>query len=72
MLVRAVMSWFPFDDGESRFSIFVNMITEPAILPVRYVLGIFGNFDELPVDIPFFVTMILLTFIQALLPAVTI
>lgn len=73
MIVRAILSWLPFDDeGESRLSVFVHIITEPAIVPVRWILGIFFNTEELPIDIPFFVTMILLMVIQSLLPAVVI
>ena len=72
MLIRAVMSWFPIDGEESHFSVFVHMITEPAILPVRWVFDRFGNFDELPLDIPFFVTVILLMMLQTMLPVVTI
>lgn len=73
MIVRAVLSWMPFDDeGESRLSVFVHIVTEPAILPVRWLLGIFVNTEELFIDLPFFVTMLLLMIIQSMLPTVVI
>lgn len=72
MLIRAVISWFPMEDEGSPFVAFVHMLTEPAIVPVRFVLNIFGDFDSFPIDIPFFITMVLLMAVETMLPLVII
>ena len=54
MLVRAVMSWFPF--GEGRIGDFVYAVTEPFIVPVRALLERFEFVRNSPLDIPFSVT----------------
>ncbi len=72
MLVRAVMSWFVQDEG-SRFYDFLYYATEPVIYPVRWLLqklGLAG--DGMMIDISFLVTVILLSLVQLLLPAVSL
>ena len=59
MLVRAVMSWFPF--GEGRIGDFVYAVTEPFIVPVRALLERFEFVRNSPLDIPFFVTAMILS-----------
>jgi YggT family protein len=71
MIVRAVMSWLPFDN-ESTLYRFVCSLTEPIILPVRSLLERSSVVQSMPLDISFLVTMILLTVIQAMLPTVNI
>lgn len=58
MLVRAVMSWFPL--GEWRIGDFVYAVTEPFIVPVRALLERFEFVRNSPLDIPFFVTAMIL------------
>ena len=65
MFVRAIMSWFPF--GEGKFSTFLYAITEPIIYPVRALFEKMNWGVGLPIDIPFFVTFILLSFISMFL-----
>ena len=65
MFVRAIMSWFPF--GEGKFSAFLYAITEPIIYPVRALFEKMNWGVGLPIDIPFFVTFILLSFVSMFL-----
>lgn len=65
MLVRAVLSFLPVDGG--RLSAFLTAVTEPVIYPVRCVTERFGIGEGLPIDIPFFITYLLLSLISAVL-----
>lgn len=69
MLVRAIMSWLPFDDSSPLLR-FVYCVTEPVILPVRNLLDKIGFLSDLPIDISFLVTYMILTFVLYLLPTV--
>lgn len=68
-LVRAILSWI-FMDEEGKVMNFLYRVTEPLILPARVLLGKIDGMNEIPIDIPFFVTVILLTVVQMLLPTV--
>ncbi len=61
MLVRAIMSWFPMEPN--RFTDFLYGITEPFIYPVRMLFERMGWFQNLPIDISFMVTYLLLSLI---------
>ena len=65
MLIRAIMSWFPGDSN--KFEIFLYAITEPLILPVRKLFARLNGFQELPIDVSFFVTYLLLSIVLVLL-----
>ena len=65
MLIRAIMSWFPGDSN--KFEIFLYAITEPLILPVRKLFERLNWFQELPIDVSFFVTYLLLSLVLVLL-----
>ena len=65
MLIRAIMSWFPGDS--IKFEIFLYAITEPLILPVRKLFERLNWFQELPIDVSFFVTYLLLSIVLVLL-----
>lgn len=69
MLIRAIMSWLPFDDS-SPLSRFVYCATEPVIIPVRNLLDRIGFLSDLPIDLSFLVTYMLLSFVMYLLPSV--
>lgn len=68
-LVRAILSWI-FMDQEGKVMNFLYRVTEPLILPARVLLGRIDGMNEIPIDIPFFVTVILLSVVQLLLPTV--
>ena len=65
MLIRAIMSWFPGDSN--KFEIFLYAITEPLILPVRKLFERLNWFQELQIDVSFFVTYLLLSIVLVLL-----
>lgn len=70
-LARAITSWlFMADDGI--IPNFLYAVTEPLILPARAVLNRFESVQNLPIDIPFMVTIILMSVLQIMLPTVYI
>ena len=66
MFVRAILSWFP-SLGDSSFGDLVYTLTEPIIAPVRALCDRFGWFRNIPIDIPFMITYLLLFMVQGLL-----
>lgn len=67
MFLRAILSWFIHDPSNSLI-VFLDGVTEPVIHPVRMFLDRFEAVRSFPIDISFFVTYILLSLIQSLLP----
>jgi len=65
MFARAILSWF-FTE-ESRLGDFLYAVTEPVILPVRLIFEKFGWFQNLPIDVSFFVTFLLISVTGAIL-----
>ncbi|MBQ8005750.1 MAG: YggT family protein [Clostridia bacterium] len=66
MLVRAILSWMPLDD-DNKIEAFVYGITEPIIYPIRLLLERFDSLRTVPIDIPFFITYILLILLSSAL-----
>ncbi len=66
MLLRAILSWF-FMDEDNRVMAILYAVTEPFIVPVRALFEKLGWFRNLPIDISFFVTYLLLSIISMLL-----
>ena len=69
MLARAVLSWFTMGE-QSKLGTFLYVITEPIIMPIRALCNRFGWFQGFPLDMPFFLTMVLLSFTGIFLQAV--
>lgn len=67
MLARAVFSWFS-PDGENKIYAFLYYVTEPIVVPVRFVLERFETFRNIPFDLSFTIAWLLLSVIQMLLP----
>lgn len=61
MFVRAILSWFTMGE-QTRIGTFLYVVTEPIILPIRALCARFGWFQGLPLDMPFFITMVILSF----------
>ena len=61
MLVRAVLSWFTMGE-QTKIGAFLYVVTEPVILPIRALCNRFGWFRGMPLDMPFLITMVLLSF----------
>ena len=68
-LARAILSWI-FMTEDSKIMNFLYRVTEPLIIPARILLGRIEGINEMPIDIPFFATVILLPIVQMLLPTV--
>jgi uncharacterized protein YggT (Ycf19 family) len=64
MVVRAILSWFPGQGGG--FERFIYTFTEPLLYPVRKLFDIFDIRPNLPIDLSFTVTFVLLVLIDAL------
>jgi YggT family protein len=66
MMARAIISWFPIDDGNP-IVVFLYSLTEPVIMPVRMIMDKFGWFEGLPIDMSFLITFLLLSILQMFL-----
>ncbi len=66
MFIRGILSFFPVneDSGVPRF---VFAVTEPIIMPVRLLLSHFPAFSNLPIDLSFSITFLLLFLLQIFL-----
>ncbi|MBO7250776.1 MAG: YggT family protein [Clostridia bacterium] len=67
MFVRAIMSWFFDIDG--KFVRFLYVFTEPAIMPMRRLFDKMNWFHDVPIDMAYSATFIVLVLIQILLRA---
>ena len=66
MLARALLSWIdPMQ--EWKISIFLHVLTEPVILPVRALFDRTGWLEGFPLDVPFLITWLLLSVLQTVL-----
>ncbi len=68
MLVRAILSWITMGE-QTRLGAFLYVVTEPIILPIRTLCNRFGWFQGLPLDMPFLITVVLLSFTGIFLQA---
>lgn len=69
-LIRAVLSWFMNEEGLI-YSLCV-VLTEPIIVPMRCILERFHLFEDLPIDMSFFFSCILIYILHFALPTVTL
>ena len=63
MLLRALLSWFPISE-DNPILLFVQMVTEPIIAPIRALFDKFGWFENFPLDVSFIVAYFLLMILQ--------
>jgi uncharacterized protein YggT (Ycf19 family) len=61
MFVRAILSWFTLGE-QTKIGTFMYVVTEPVIMPIRALCNRFGWFQGVPLDMPFLITMVLLSF----------
>ena len=64
MLLRALLSWFPIRD-DNPILLFVCMVTEPIVAPVRALFERFGWFQDSPLDVSFLAAYLLLSIVTA-------
>ena len=65
MTVRAILSWFY--DGDGVFVRFLYVFTEPAIMPLRKLFYRMNWFQDIPIDVSYGATYIVLMIVQILL-----
>ena len=65
MFLRAIISWFFAADG--KFSRFLYVLTEPAIMPLRKLFAKLNWFQSSPMDLSFTFTFFLIFIIQSIL-----
>jgi uncharacterized protein YggT (Ycf19 family) len=61
MFVRAILSWFTMGE-QTKIGTFMYVVTEPVIMPIRALCNRFGWFQGVPLDMPFLITMVILSF----------
>ena len=66
MLGRAVLSWFSMGE-QTKIGTFLYVVTEPVILPIRNLCARFGWFQGLPLDMPFLISMVILTLVSTVI-----
>ncbi len=66
LCIRAVMGIFAEED--SKLLVFSSVVTEPVVAPVRKLLSKISFLDEMPIDLSFLTTCLILMFIQSALP----
>ena len=59
MTVRAILSWFPIEPN--KFTTFLNIITEPIVYPVRKLFEKMNWFQNIPLDMSFMTTYLILS-----------
>ncbi|MBQ8341212.1 MAG: YggT family protein [Clostridia bacterium] len=64
MLIRAILSWLPIKD-DNLILLFVTMVTEPLVAPIRALFEKLGWFQNIPIDASFFAAYLLLTVVSA-------
>ena len=68
MLIRVILSFFS-DAEESRLGIFLALITEPFIAPVRFLMIKFNLLQDSPIDWSFTLTYMIMAFMRVMLPS---
>ena len=68
MFIRAILSWFPGQGGT--FERFIYACTEPLTIPVRKLFDLFDIRPNLPIDLSFTVTFLLLVLIETIVTAI--
>lgn len=71
MFGRAIMSWFSPDE-DSKIAKFLFIITEPFVYPVRQLLSKFEFFNNMPIDMSFMFTFIIIVVCVTLLNGITV
>ena len=70
MMARVILSLLFMGQEDGKFMIFLVCITEPFILPVRFLLAKFNLLQDSPIDWSFSIAYVLLVIIRMALPAI--
>ena len=60
MFVRAIFSWLPLS-GDNVIENIAYAVTEPFIIPVRFIIERFEWVRNAPLDVSFFVTFLIIS-----------
>ena len=66
MFIRAILSWIP-TMNDNQITSFIYTVTEWVIMPVRIAFEKLNINVSIPIDIPFFVTFILLSIVESII-----
>lgn len=69
MLIRAILSWFPISE-DNPIVLFVTMLTEPIVAPIRALFVRMNWFQNIPIDVSFFVAYLLLSAVSTVVSVV--
>ena len=69
MMVRVIISLFSGSE-DSKISIFLACVTEPFIVPVRFLLFKFNLFQNSPIDWSFTIAYLVIIILRTMLPIV--
>ncbi len=70
MLLRSLRSLLFGGEAATSFDYLLALTTEPLILPARFLMG--ETAAALPIDLPFFLTLMLLPALRGLLPTIAL
>ena len=66
MTARAILSWFPIEPN--RLTNFLHGMTEPFVYPIRKLFEKLNWFQNIPLDMSFMVTFMLISILLFILP----
>ncbi len=66
LFLRALLSWMPLEEDNALIR-FLYVLTEPALIPIRSLFERMGWFENLPIDMSFSATVLLLGILRTLL-----
>ena len=69
MLARMIMSLI-FHDESGKFSMFLICVTEPFIIPVRFILAKMNVLQNSPIDWSFTIAYLVLMLVRLFLPVI--
>ena len=69
MLARMIVSLI-FGPEESRISMFLACITEPFIMPIRFIMAKLNVLQNSPIDWSFTFSYLVIIFLRFILPAI--
>ena len=67
IVFRVLLDWIAFGD-ESHLSVFLYTVTEPFLAPARLIIEKVEFLRSMPIDFSYFISIILISIIQTLLP----
>lgn len=70
MFMRAILSWFV--NPNSGIMLLLNTLTEPFVIPVRYLLAKFNILQNSPVDFSSIIAYLLIWLISMMLPTISL